>query len=481
MNIPKEAMPRGNPDFEDWITAFAQYLKTRNTTTNGEMGTDYSGISLSDIVDNHPLWSKFSNEPLDRYITRLQECLARAIPASLDEIPRSATTPIWLCSKKLHNGSIPIPEGRRWRCNNLTLGQWLWYGWYIIVSPLFPECDAEFVPRLSVYGVSDWGHTLAILEKIRPPMFHNDEEVLQSARRSADSGSKIARTAAAAACELSYEKLHQDYGDAHKFVKWSYADWSTVATIDSKVLPQAVSLNWDISPGGAGEIYANALRLVHDIVDYAADVAHNENSNTRVQHDLSCSITGCIWSELNRLAAQLEGKFGQLWIKHFFSAMFWWHITIGRYHVMPKLCYAARHCKIPTPTDCPWTGFAAHPVALDIPQIQNPVSRPEACRGPCIEIGACPKDFEEAFKSTETVFQQIFDPEICYDCILKVSDHLEGSYQQLPPAEGMEFFLQNTSRFWEGPILSLFWKSVGHMCGVVAAQGSHDEKTCIFT
>ncbi|EGX45824.1 hypothetical protein AOL_s00117g29 [Orbilia oligospora ATCC 24927] len=473
----EEPVSKAGAEFEQWIKTFADYLKSLNTTVQNKTETDYSSISLSDRLNNNSLWPKISNAPLDEFLERLGECFERAVPANLEEIPRSDSTPLWLCNKRLHNGCIPVPEDRRWHCNDHILGIWVWYGWYLVVSPLFPQCDPEFVPKFAVYGLSDWGHTPTLLKKFNPPMFHNDQEILESARRSFCNGYDIARTVPFSLCELGFETIFR----RHSCSKWDYSDWTTVALMDAKIVPQVASLEWNIKPGGISGIFSNHLRLLHDITDYAADVIHSECANTRIQHDLSCSLTGCIWSEINRLTARIDAYFGRPLVNLYVSAAFWWQLSMGRYHIMPKLCYAVRHCKIPTPTDCPWTGFPSHPVVYDILQNPDPVSGLEVCRGPCVEIGSWPKSYDEVAKMTEAAFLCIFDPAVCYGCALKVSDHLTGSIQQLPPIEGIKFFQSGMSWMWEGPVLTLYWKAAGHMAGVIAPPGSHDEKTCMFT
>ncbi|KAK6518566.1 hypothetical protein TWF506_005702 [Arthrobotrys conoides] len=475
----EELVSKGRDEFEEWIKAFKEYLRSRNTIPKDQNDTDYSSISLSDLLNNNVLWAKISNAPLDEYLARLGECSARALPANMVDIPRSDSTPLWLCNKNLHNGCIPVPEDHNWHCNDHLLGAWVWYGWCLVVSPLFPRCDYEFVPKFAVNGLSDWGHTPTLLKKFKPPMFHSDEEILESVRKSFNNGYDIARTVPFSLCEVGFETICRIYN--YTSSKRNYLDWTTVAIIDAKVLPQAASLEWSFTPGGIGELYPNHLRLLHDITDYVADVIHGEFANTRIQHDLSCSRTGCIWSEINRLTARMDAYFGRELLNLYISAVFWWQLSMGRYHIMPKLCYAVRHCKIPTPTDCPWTGFSSHPVVYDIPQIPDAVSGPEICRGPCVEIGPWPKDYDELPKLTEAAFCTIFDPAICYRCALKVSDHLTGSIQQLPPMEGIEFCRRGMSWMWEGPVLTLFWKALGHMTGVVAPSGFHDEKSCMFT
>ncbi|KAK6503668.1 hypothetical protein TWF481_008671 [Arthrobotrys musiformis] len=465
-----------NPEFEEWIKVFAEYLRSRNNTMK-QKNVDYSAIvSFSDLLKDKVFWPKLSDGPLNEYLVRPKDSLGRGVPASPDDIPRSDTTPLWLCNKKLHNGAIPVPEDLRWRCNDHIVGIWVWYAWYRMTSRLFPQCDPEFCPKFAVHGISDWGDAPALLKKFRPPMFHNDEEILEDARRSVDSGYDIAKNVAAALCEIGYENLQKQFG----FSKLKYADWTIISLLDSKAFPQVASIERNLK-SKASEAYRNHLRMIHDIVDYAADVVHGESRNARVQHDLSCSLTGCVWSEFNRLTAELAKIYGPEEMNLYLGSAYLWHLAAGRYHIMPKLCYAVRHCKVPTPTDCPWSGFPACRVFLDIPETPDPVPGPEVCRGPCLEISPWPKKSEDVPEILESAFRCMFDPNICYDCAMKAADHATGSIQQLQPTEWFEFCLRDISWVWERQIVLLYWKALGHMTGLVAPLGSHDEAPCLFS
>ncbi|KAK6526455.1 hypothetical protein TWF694_005041 [Orbilia ellipsospora] len=448
--------------FKAWIEAFAGYLRTRQSTnpaTKIEEG-QYDEFLLVD--GNNQYWNRVVDEDFQRYAREVESCIERSIPVNDDNIARSREVPMWLCNKQIHNGNIPVPDELSWRCSNKAIGYWVYYGFGVITADLLPEYDSDFWGKFAAYGVRDWGDTAAMIKIFEVPAYKTDMEIISAAEESASDGYDIKKLVSAIIVDLAFGM----YREKLPFRKFNFDDWSRICFVDSKMSPCALGLGSDFNRSSIGETICNFARLLHDIQDYIPDVVHSEWGNYRVQHDLSCEGRGCMWSELNRLAYEIETKLGRTWFNRYNAVMLWWQVGMGRYHALAKLCYAVRYGDIVTPVACKWTGHPAFTPISEVPH-EN-IAGPVKCGGPCVKIPELPKTLAEATGLVGVAIKTMYNENVCYECALKVADRGDGCLQAFSPWEVGTYYRQNLDRIWDMesesyPIFSMHWGAIGQL------------------